>query len=175
MAAGEQQDAADEPRLEWRLAADLGVGRSLEMMVPQAQRLLIAATRVPGSTKACTAHGDLATFATLQTYYAIAAEEAAGAGGRFVKAMGDSVLLTFPLDRTDGAVAALHHLQERATILWRQFDQRCYVQVKGRVGSVLAGMLGAPGEEHFDVVGDAVNQLFKAPWHDFDVSSNGSS
>jgi class 3 adenylate cyclase len=139
-------------------------------MAPQAQRLLIAATRVPGSTKACAANGDLATFATLEAYYAIAAEEAVSAGGRFVKAMGDGVLLIFPLDGTDGAVTALHHLQERATIVWRQFDSRCYVQVKGRVGSVLAGMLGPPGEERFDVVGDAVNQLFKAPWQDFDVS-----
>ena len=32
MAAGEQQDAADEPRLEWRLAADLGVGRTRARM-----------------------------------------------------------------------------------------------------------------------------------------------
>lgn len=52
----------------------------------------------------------------------------------------------------------------------REFDERCHVQVKGPVGSVLAGMLGAPGEERFDVIGDALDQLFKAPWQDFDVS-----
>jgi hypothetical protein len=68
----------------------------------------------------------------------------------------------------------LRELQERGTTLWRQFDERCHVQVKGRVGSVLAGMLGAPDEEHLDVIGDARNQLFKAPWKDFDVSPNGS-
>ena len=143
-------------------------------MEPQAQRLLVAVTRVPGSTLACAARGDLAMFAALEAYYAIAAQAAKAAGGRFVKAMGDSVLLTFPLDRADAAVAGLRELQQRGTTMWRQFDGRCYVQVKGRVGSVLAGMLGAPGEEHFDVVGDALNQLFKAPWQDFDVRSNAS-
>jgi hypothetical protein len=53
--------------------------------------------------------------------------------------------------------------------MWRQFDERCCVQVKGRVGSVLTGMLGPPGEEHYDVIGDALNELFKAPWRDFDA------
>jgi hypothetical protein len=33
-------------------------------------------------------------------------------------------------------------------------------------------MLGAPGEERLDVIGDALNQLFKAPWGDFDVSAD---
>jgi class 3 adenylate cyclase len=113
-------------------------------------------------------------FAALQAYYAIAAQATRAAGGRFVKAMGDSVLLIFPLDRTEAAVAALRELQQRGTSMWRQFDERCYVQVKGRVGSVLAGLLGAPGEEHLDVIGDALNQMFKAPWQDFDVRSNAS-
>ena len=113
-------------------------------------------------------------LATLQAYYAIAAEAATSAAGRFVKGMGDSVLLCFPLDEAGAAVTALHQLQERATMLWRQLDEDCYVQVKGRIGSVLTGELGPPGEERFDVVGDAVNQLFKAPWQDFDVSPDGA-
>ncbi len=113
-------------------------------------------------------------FAALRAYYAIAAQATRAAGGRFIKAMGDSVLLTFPLDRIDAAVTGLRELQQQGTTTWRQFDERCYVQVKGRVGSVLAGMLGAPGEEHFDVIGDALNQLIKAPWQDFDVQSNPS-
>jgi class 3 adenylate cyclase len=114
-------------------------------------------------------------FAALVAYYGLAAQAAEAAGGRFVKAMGDSVLLTFPPERADAAAAALRELQQRGTTLWRHFDERCYVQVKGRVGSVLAGMLGAPGDEHFDVIGDVLNQLIKAPWQDFDVRSNGST
>lgn len=56
-------------------------------------------------------------FATLQAYYAIVAQETASAGGRVVKAMGDGVLLTFPVDRADAAVEALRKLQERSTTL----------------------------------------------------------
>ena len=141
-------------------------------MEPLAQHLLVAVTRVPGSTLACAGRGDLAMFAALESYYAIAAQAATAAGGCLVKAMGDSILLTFPVDRTDAAVAGLRELQQRGTAMWRRFDERCYVQVKGRVGSVLTGLLGAPGEERLDVVGDALNQLFKAPWQDFDVRSN---
>lgn len=141
-------------------------------MEPQARRLLLAVTRVPGSTLACAARGDAAMFAALEAYYAIAAQVTRDAGGRFVKAMGDTILLTFPLEHADAAVAGLSELQQRGTTMWRQFDERCCVQVKGRVGSVLTGMLGPPGEEHYDVIGDALNELFKAPWRDFDVRSN---
>lgn len=74
-------------------------------------------------------------FVVLEAYYAIAAEVTEAAGGRFVKAMGDSVLLAFPLDRTGAAVAALRELQQRGTTLWRRFDARCRLQVKGRVVS----------------------------------------
>jgi class 3 adenylate cyclase len=139
-------------------------------MEPRSERLLVALTRVPCSTKACAASGDAAWLAALQAYYAIAAQAAGAADGRFVKAMGDGVLLAFPAERAEAAVAALRELQERGTTLWRHFDERCHVQVKGRVLSVLAGLLGAPGEERFDVVGDELNKLFKSPWQDFDVA-----
>ena len=35
---------------------------------------------------------------------------------------------------------------------------------------VVSGPLGPPGEERYDIVGDALNQLFKAPWGDFELS-----
>ncbi len=142
-------------------------------MPPQVQRLLVAVTQVPRSTVACATRGDAAMFAALEAYYALAAEVTHAAGGRFVKAMGDTVLLTFPVDRAEDAVAGLRELRRRGTLLWRQFDERCSLQVKGRVVSVLAGTLGAPGDERFDIVGDELNRLFKAPWQDFDVPSNG--
>ena len=141
-------------------------------MDPHSERLLLAVTRVPGSTKACASRGDAAMFATLQAYYALAAEAARAASGRFIKPIGDGVLLTFPLDRANEAVRALRDFQERGTALWHGFDQRCHVQVKVGAGLVHCGLLGAPGEERVDVVGDALNTLFKAPWSDFSVSSD---
>lgn len=147
----------------------------LALIVPQAQRLLFAVTQVPGSTLACAARGDAAMFATLQAYYTLAAEAAGGVGGRFIKGIGDGVLLTFPPERAPAAVQALRAFQERANALWRGFDDRCRVQVKLGAGLLHCGPLGAPGAARFDVVGDALNALFKAPWSDFHVSPDAAA
>ena len=147
----------------------------IDRTVPHTDRLLFAVTQVPGSTLACAARGDAATFATLQAYYALAAHAAAGAGGRFIKGMGDGVLLAFPPDRAAAAVAALRAFQERATALWRGFDERCRVQIKVGAGVAQCGLLGSPGAARFDIVGDALNALFKAPWSDFHVSPDAAA
>jgi class 3 adenylate cyclase len=142
---------------------------------PHSERLLFAVTQVPGSTAACAARGDAAMFATLQAYYTLAAEAVAGVDGRFIKGLGDGVLLTFPPDRASAVVPALRGLQQRATALWHAFDQRCRVQVKLGAGVLQCGPLGAPGAGRFDVVGDALNALFKAPWADFHVSPEAAA
>lgn len=139
-------------------------------MGSHAERMLFAITQVPGSTKACIARGDAAMFDTLQAYYALAAEVATAAGGRFIKPIGDGVLVSFPADRAVAAVRALRTFQERGSTLWHSFDERCHVQLKVGVGMVHCGLMGAPGAERFDLVGDALNALFKAAWSDFYVS-----
>jgi class 3 adenylate cyclase len=139
-------------------------------MHPHAEKLILALANVPESTKACADRGDAAMFATLQAYYVLAADAAAAAGGRFIKPIGSGVLLTFPPDRAATAIEVLRSFQQRGTALWREFDERCHVQVKVAAGSVMCGLLGAPGEERFDVVGTALNALFKAPWQDFAVA-----
>jgi class 3 adenylate cyclase len=133
--------------------------------------LVLAVTRVPGFTKACETQGDSATFPQLSRYYELVAESVMRADGRVVKVMGDAVLLTFPDDRCGEAVVALRVVQEDASELWSRFDERCHVQVKVGVGQVVCGPLGAPGEERYDIAGDALNQLFKAPWGDFELTA----
>lgn len=147
----------------------------IDLTVPYTDRLLFAVTQVPGSTLACAARGDAAMFATLRAYYALAVQAAAGVGGRFIKGMGDGVLLAFPPDRAAAAVAALRAFQERATALWRGFDERCHVQIKVGAGVVHCGLLGGPGAADLDIVGDALNALFKAPWSDFHVSPDAAA
>ena len=61
-------------------------------MNSRAERMIFAISGVTGFTKACATHGDSAMFEILQTYYSIAAQAAAAADGRFIKAMGDGVL-----------------------------------------------------------------------------------
>jgi class 3 adenylate cyclase len=134
-------------------------------------KLILAVTQVTGFTEACETQGDSATFAQLSRYYAFVAESVRQAHGRVVKLMGDAVLLTFPLDRCGEAVLALRVVQEDGSELMRRFDERCRVQVKAGVGQVVCGPLGTPGEERFDIVGDALNRLFKAPWGDFEMTA----
>jgi class 3 adenylate cyclase len=62
----------------------------------QREELILAVTRVLASTKACADHGDENMFALLSEFYKVVASEAAKAGGRLIKGMGDGTLLTFP-------------------------------------------------------------------------------
>ena len=75
--------------------------------------------------------------------------------------MGDSTLLTFPPQLAREAVEALRTLQAKANALWQQFDERCQVQVKVGIGSVVFGMLGPPGEQRLDIVASAIEFPFQ--------------
>jgi class 3 adenylate cyclase len=127
-------------------------------------------TRVLASTKACASQGDEDMFALLSQFYKVVASEAAEAGGRLIKGMGDGTLLTFPASDPVAVVKILRGLQTKANSLWQQFDERCHVQVKVGIGTVVSGMLGPPGEERQDIIGDALNALIKAPWSNFEIT-----
>ena len=133
---------------------------------PRAEPLLLAVTAVHGFTRACAARGDAPAFAMLASYYARVAGAAGAAGGRVVKVMGDSVLVTFPPARAADAVRVLHAVRLDATAAWQGFDPGCTVHVKAGLGTVTCGMLGPLGEERCDIVGSALNALFKASWSD---------
>ncbi len=139
------------------------------MAPTQRAELILALTRVRSSTKACADHGDANMFALLAQFYEMVAREASKAGGRLIKGMGDGTLLTFPANDPHAVVKVLHGLQMKANALWQQFDRRCDVQVKVGIGAVVSGMLGAPGEERQDIIGNALNKLIKAPWNTFEV------
>ena len=139
-------------------------------MNSHAERMIFAISGVPGSTEACATRGDSEMFETLQAYYSIAAQAAVAADGRFIKAMGDGVLLSFPIDRAVEAIHELRAFQKRSTMLWHSFDERCYVQVKVGAGTVQCGLMGPPGAERDDLVGNALNTLCKAAWTGFDIS-----
>jgi class 3 adenylate cyclase len=136
---------------------------------PRGQELILAVTRVNLATRVCAALGDAQMFAHLAQYYALVANEIASAEGQVIKVMGDSTLLTFPPSHPSEAVEALHMLLTKANTLWQQIDDRCQVQVKVGIGRVVSGMLGPPGGQRLDIIGTALNCLFKAPWGEFEV------
>lgn len=133
---------------------------------PKAQPMILAVTSVMGATKACEAKGDAAWFRVLAEYYTMVAMAIHPAEGKFVKGMGDGTLLVFPEEKAKDAAAVLKALHQDANVLWHAFDTSCRFVVKIGRGTVITGMLGAPAEERFDVVGNALNQLFKKLMHD---------
>ena len=133
--------------------------------------LVFAVVSVAGATAACATHGDQATVEVLTSYYALVANKIHSESGRVVKVVGDGVIVAFPVARAASAVECLRSIQERAKDLWQPFDERCRVQVKVGVGSLVGGLFGPPGDEREDLYGDALNQLFKAPAGEFVMSA----
>jgi class 3 adenylate cyclase len=132
--------------------------------------LVFAIVSVAGATAACATHGDAATVETLASYYSLVADGVRRSGGDVIKVIGDGVVVAFSVSHGREAVRDLRSLQEEGTNLWRRFDERCYLQVKIGIGSVISGLFGPPGQERDDLYGDALNQLFKLPAGDFVIS-----
>jgi class 3 adenylate cyclase len=136
----------------------------------EATELVFAIVSVAGATAACATHGDAATVETLATYYSLIADGVRRSGGRVIKVIGDGVIVAFPVSHAREAVTDLRSLQEGGTNVWRLFDERCYLQVKVGIGSLISGSFGPPGQERDDLYGDALNQLFKLAGGDFVIS-----
>ena len=133
------------------------------------EELILAITRVLPSTQICARIGDALMFRRLSGYYSLVGIEVAPLGGRIIKVMGDTTLLTFPTRDPRATVEALRALQTKADTFWQAVDRNSRVQVKVGIGQVVVGMLGPRGDQRLDVVGSALNRLFKAPWSDFEV------
>jgi class 3 adenylate cyclase len=131
---------------------------------------IFALVAVAGSSAACSTRGDLPTARILAEYYTLVADAARPADGRIIKVIGDGVLLTFPTFRAREAVTALQALKRDGTRLWQRFDQGCRIQLKIGAGSVVAGQMGPPDDQRFDVYGDALNRLVKMPNDDVVIS-----
>jgi len=127
------------------------------------EELVFAIVTIDGFTRAGRARPDVEMVAALSEYYDLAAQSLRSSEGRIVKVIGDGILVVFPLSRARDAVAALRGFQSSATALWSAIDVACRAQVKVGVGALVTGPLGPPGDERFDVYGNALNQLFKAP------------
>jgi len=104
-------------------------------------------------------------FELFSNYYALVANEVSASGGRVIKVIGDSTLLTFPTQEPRAIVEALRILQTKTTALWQQVESNSRVRVKVGIGQVVVGSL----DQRVDIVGSALNRLFKAPWSDFEI------
>ena len=134
-------------------------------MEPHSEELILAVTHVLSSTQICANIGDARMFELLSNYYALVGSEVSSSGGRVIKVMGDTTLLTFPTREPRETVEALRALQVKANALWQQVEANSRVQIKVGVGQVVVGSL----DQRVDIVGTALNRLFKAPWSDFEI------
>lgn len=125
---------------------------------------MLAVTCVFGATKAFADRGDEATLAVVIKHHEQIASTARKSGARVVKYLGEGALLSYPPERARDAVEAMRTLQVEGTRLWAAVDPTCSVRIKVGAGSVIAGMFGSGNTARFDVLGLAVNKLFKAPW-----------
>jgi class 3 adenylate cyclase len=136
----------------------------------QAEELVFAIASVDGSTRVGRTRPDLEMAAVLSEYYALAADSLRSSQGRIVKVIGDGILVVFPVSQAREAVTALRRLQTSATALWSEVDPGCRAQVRVGVGTLATGPFGPPGDERFDVYGNALNQLFKASAAEFFIT-----
>jgi class 3 adenylate cyclase len=136
---------------------------------PRRERLILAVVDVAEFARASALHPDERIFDQLRRHYELVGREVGAAGGRVVKFMGDAALLAFPADDPAAVSERLERLRNESDRLWRSFGEGCTLLMKAGVGEVVSGPLGAPGDERPDVVGGALNALFKARWGDYPV------
>ena len=92
-----------------------------------------------------------------QGFYALAARQIEGAGGRIVKFMGDAGLAVFSTEAAENVILALCDFAREARELAGRFGFDAYLNVNVHVGPVLTGSFGPAGAERFDVIGKTVN------------------
>jgi class 3 adenylate cyclase len=131
------------------------------MTKPTTSTVVLAVADVAGFTLACRGRSDTEAFEMLNRFYHHAAVAVAPAQGRVVKFIGDAVLIIFPESFAAQAVTAIHDLRDTVQDLWSEFGAECSVRVHAHLGSVACGLLGP--DQHFDVIGTAVNDLFRMP------------
>ena len=125
------------------------------------RKRVIAVHDLAGFMRAAQHHDALAVWAYLDEYYALCAEQVAGAGGRVVKFVGDACLAIFPPDRCVEAVDAMAQLREQVSGLSRR---RGFPVGSGatnvHLATIAEGDLGPEGLRRFDVIGEGVNHTF---------------
>jgi class 3 adenylate cyclase len=135
---------------------------------PRSVRLIIAVADITGFAKACALRSDRLTFEWLAEFYEFVGDVVGSAGGRVVKFMGDAALNIFTADAARPAIA----LQEQAMELLSRLDSNCHLHIKAHVGDLECGPLGVAAEKRFDVVGQAMFDLFRTPSGEFTVSTD---
>jgi adenylate cyclase len=123
-------------------------------------KLVLLSADLAGFTRMAAALEPLALAALLDAYYERTSAAVGRHGGRVVKFMGDACFAVFPEDRCSGAVACAVELASEAHPL-PGAPSGCAAGANVHVGTVAEGELGRGADVRYDVVGAAVNHLFR--------------
>jgi adenylate cyclase len=118
---------------------------------------LIALLSLNGFASQAARVTDMQAADVLDEYLTLGTEAIEGAGGTVVKFLGDGLLAVFPPQHADSAVLGLLAFKPVADLFFRKRHWECRLIVRLHYGAVVAGPLGPPAHQRFDVIGRAVN------------------
>ena len=137
---------------------------------PTECELVLAVIDLASFTRAAQTMPDRAIFDMLDQFYERTAEIVENDGGKVIKFMGDAALIVFAGDNPDQAVRSLRALKDAAEDWLAAYDPDLKLLVKAHLGRVVCGPLGTVSDKRFDVIGQAVNDLFLMRGGDFVLS-----
>ena len=120
--------------------------------------LLVGFFDLAGYARWCEGRAPAESLDLATELFARTGADIAVSGGRLVKAIGDAGLFVFPPDDPDAAVEAMVEIKHRTDAWLAERNYPGAMTVKMNAGPVACGPVGAPGREHADVYGPAVNR-----------------
>jgi class 3 adenylate cyclase len=124
--------------------------------------LLVFIVDISNFAKACRDKSEHEIFSILDKFYTLVETEIEKFGGKVIKFMGDSALITFELDKAEDAKEAIKDLTVKSNDLWQEFSIDSKLKIKSDICNLICGEMGL--HKNFDVVGNDLNQLFMKDW-----------
>jgi class 3 adenylate cyclase len=128
-----------------------------ELRLPTERELVVGLYDLTAYTAYCLQTPPGQALDLMTRYCAMSADIIHGAGGWFVKAIGDAGLFAFPPELADAAVSAVLKLQDTGDPWLARENYNGRVRTVMHVGPVAIGRIGARGREQLDIIGRTVN------------------
>jgi hypothetical protein len=141
-----------------------------ELITPTERRVVLALADIARFLVISRSISDRESFELLEDFYELIGGVVEGVGGKVVKFMGDAALMVFPEDLAGQAVDALLKFKAKAEAWLSKYQVDAKVALKAHIGTVVCGPIGTTWDKRFDVIGDAVMELFMLPSGDFVLS-----
>lgn len=128
-----------------------------DLQAPAERELVVGLYDLTNYTSYCEHTAPLRALDVMTRYTALAAGIIHGAGGWFVKPIGDAGLFIFAADAADDAVEAMRSLQTVGDTWLTAEGYPGHVRAGLHCGPVAIGRIGREGVEQRDIIGKTVN------------------